>query len=879
MLWKRAGRSAATLAATEWGGRRLELTRGRRLGAGSVWRVGVWVLVILAAVLVAAGCSSSGRASGTAVARTLPAPAPPTSPTTPPQPNMPPLGRNSARSDGGVAIDLTVGYRSGQNPPGAYIPVVVEVENPGADLEAEVRVGPAEFHDMRAQYVRPVLVPRGGKKAVRMYVPPMGSIMRAELVRDDELLVATDAMVQFGPVMYAGVLSGAPETLRHLDGLEVTGAAIHPKFARGGPGGPQQKLAVIRLQPEDLPDAAEALGGFSLLVFNDVSTSAMSPGQWEAIDGWVRAGGTLVFGGGPNWRKTLGSAPARLLPLQVRETSQLRTANALGQFAGVDAPSGGYVVSDGTLREGSEAVVREGGVALLARTRLGQGTIYQFALDLGLDPVATWVGNAPLWQKLLQGSANRQAQAMYEGPFGAGLSNRLGYTVRQFPSLEAPPVRTVLWLVLGYTLVIGPLLYLLLKRLDRRDWAWAIVPSIALLLGGAAFGFGFVAKGRHTLSNTIALLQLDPQGGGRLHAAVAVYAPARERLTLEIPGRGLVGGLPGTGGMPIATTDPYAVRIRDGQQSTRVELTDAFAWTLRGFTATRPLPSAGQLRAELRAADAGLTGEVRNETRYHLFDVHVVAGQEVVKVGELAPGAAAEVTLPLGAAPPLPGSQGFQPPAYRVYPPPQGHQGPPQWTPELRENERRRNLLEIAVTPNGGPFWNFRPMVFGFTADPVADLGVTSRPGLDHRLTLLSQPVEVRFDGDSVAIPPGLAEGRVIEQDIRRGGGNGFNQFFLEEGQVAFEIPLGLPGKWRYDEVSVWFPTGAQHITQTQVELFDWNRQAWVPASWDKPGKVLVPDPASTISANGDLRVRIRNDRNHVDFSTPTVTLRARRAG
>lgn len=846
----------------------------------------VWVRAsaLLGVAALLAGCSVLG--GGRAVSRQVSsgvvvggARAVSTAPGVPPgQPSMPPVGETSARSADGVVLNVKAGYQSGQSPPGAYVPVLVEVENPGADLEAEVRVGPGEFTDVRAQYARPALVPRGGKKAVRMYLPPMGQIVHVELVRGDEALVAADVMVQYAPVAFAAVLSDAPETLRHLEGLELNAGSspLAVKMFGRGPGGPRQRLTVVRMRPDELPDAAEALSGLTAMVFNDVSTSAMSPAQWQAVEGWVRTGGTLVFGGGPNWRKTLAAAPESLLPLQVRETVQLKTAKALGEYAGVEVPAAGFVAADGAPRPGAEVVVREAGVPLLTTARLGQGRVYQFGIDLGLDPVATWRGNPALWQKLLQSASAGSNPMMFEGP---GTVNRLGYTVRQFPSLEAPPVGTIFWLVLGYVLLVGPLNYLLLKRLDRRDWAWVIVPSIALLLGGSAFVFGFLAKGRHTLSNTVALMQLDGDGQGKLSAAVAVFAPSRERLTLQVPGRGMVGGLPGGGGPVSPLTDPYAVRIREGQQATQVELTDAFAWTLRGFTVNRPAPNAGRLRAELRAADGGLEGEIRNETPYRLFDVHVVAGQDVVKVGELAPGASAPVNLAFGGAPVMPGMPNFQPPAYRIYPPPQGPYGPRQWGQEERERQRLRNLLEIALMPNGGPAYNVRPTAIAFTSDPVADLGVETRPGLDHRLTLITQPAEVRLDGPAVTLPPGFVEGRLIEQDVKRGGGNGINHFFIEEGQLTFEIPLGLPGAWRYENLAVWFPTGAQHITQAQVEVYDWRKQAWTPAGWDKPGKVVVSDPGAAVSGKGEVRVRIRNDRGGIDFTTPTVELQARRLG
>ncbi len=56
--------------------------------------------------------------------------------------------------------------------------------------------------------------------------------------------------------------------------------------------------------------------------------------------------------------------------------------------------------------------------------------------------------------------------------------------VANLPSLALPPIGGLLVLLFGYIVLVGPVNYLVLRRLDRREWAWVTVPALIARVHG-----------------------------------------------------------------------------------------------------------------------------------------------------------------------------------------------------------------------------------------------------------------------------------------------------------------------------------------------------------------------------------------------------------
>ncbi len=76
---------------------------------------------------------------------------------------------------------------------------------------------------------------------------------------------------------------------------------------------------------------------------------------------------------------------------------------------------------------------------------------------------------------------------------GQSTMDRLAYELNDvneiFPSFEVS-VSYMLIVIILYILIIGPILYFILKKIDKREQAWWIIPIMSVALSIVLFIFG-----------------------------------------------------------------------------------------------------------------------------------------------------------------------------------------------------------------------------------------------------------------------------------------------------------------------------------------------------------------------------------------------------
>ena len=188
--------------------------------------------------------------------------------------------------------------------------------------------------------------------------------------------------------------------------------------------------------------------------------------------------------------------------------------------------------------------------------------------------------------------------------------------------------------VIGYAVLVGPINFLLLRKLGRREMAWVTVPALSLL---AVAGFWFA--GRERLQNTLvnhATVVLAEDGNTEARTAVAVAAGVGGDKTVKVPSDWLsyAGSLSPEimGGMPIAS----AVASTAGNGEFRFSLEQLGAAGVQGWwnpgASTSPDVTAAMENQELVV-------EVSNDTGLEYWAWGVVArGRAQVAPEGLAPG-------------------------------------------------------------------------------------------------------------------------------------------------------------------------------------------------------------------------------------------------
>jgi len=228
-------------------------------------------------------------------------------------------------------------------------------------------------------------------------------------------------------------------------------------------------------------------------------------------------------------------------------------------------------------------------------------------------------------------------------------------SVYQLPSLALPPTSGLLILIGAYIVIIGPINYLILKRLDRRELAWITMPLLVLGFTAASFGYGFVLRGTDVLVNEVAIVRGAPDATeATAQVYFGVFSPTRATYQVSVP-QGALLAAPINGdpfGQGSATLD--IVQGTGAERPSMVRNLSVGTSSLRIVRAELPV-EAPRMRATLTLGDNTLRGTFENASDEKLENVAVVLGNAVATLGDVEPHQTVNVSLqvrdnPFGAA-------------------------------------------------------------------------------------------------------------------------------------------------------------------------------------------------------------------------------------
>ncbi len=528
-------------------------------------------------------------------------------------------GGGSAQAQTPFTVDVRAGYE-GAYRVGEWFPIVVEVGNDGPDLNGTLEwIFPAQPGEQTFRQV--VELPHGSRKRVTLDVFASGFARNGQmrLLAGATVLASQDVRLDAidEGVFLIGVASSDPALLNNLGALQIAGYS---------------SAQVRHLRADDLPDHVMELRGVDALFVHDVDSAALRPAQREALARWAGLGGQLVVSGGAAGPQAAAGL-VDLLPVRVGGAVALGDITPLAQLAGVGAPppTSSAALIQVQPRPEAERLPRDAG--LLFRWRYGAGLVSFSTFDVA--SLRGWTGEAALWSKVLTrvvtltpGASARLSQL-----------NLLERGVLKLPSLSLPSTTTLLLFLMGYVLVIGPLNYIVLRRLRRLEWAWLTVPAIVLLFAGGLYVVGLGLRGAQAQLNQAAVVQsAEGQSRGFATAFVGLFSPRRATYTAGFPADTFVAGeqsrsLLGSQSAPV-------VADISGARSIDV-LADVGSVTTFVAEATVDVPVSVQ--SNVISDSVGLRGEVRNTGTSALEDALLVRGDTFVRLGTLAPGASQRV--------------------------------------------------------------------------------------------------------------------------------------------------------------------------------------------------------------------------------------------
>lgn len=561
---------------------------------------------------------------------------PSVTPTPTPMPTAAPVVNNS------FTIEAELGY-DGLLILNKWSPLFVTVTNHGADFDGTLGVNVFYSLTEYDRYESPLTLAEGATKRVLLPVQPQNrqDMYAFELVKDGEIIAEQRVPTtrHAAPeTMAIGLLSQEPQALTYLN---------HRANALDTLRG--EVWLTIPLTPDTFPTTGNLMDAFAILVVDDIDVRTLSQEQQDALKAWLLKGGFVFVSG--------GAQAATSYPFFTEWTGLTATGLAEGEDFTQQllnyATMKGTPVDEAVWRnelpaKGALITTADGEHGLLTRSRAGTGSIYTAAFDMGGKPLAGWASMGGFWPRMLRQSApseyanllNRVESSRYGGDNEAYNAQNLITTLRIDNPESGIPVLLILAV---YLVVVGIGGYLLLKRLDKREWLWVATPVAAVVFALLLFVLSRGSTMNEPVTLTASRVLVDGDSA-RANTYIGVATSEGGELTIETDQPQLP---------TVLRTDSYwyddqsvdrlyrpvTMRQRYHFDSyPRVGFMASEAWDAKMLMLSGLQQEIGTLSVRVWMEEDGMHGEAVNNTEYHLKDCIAVTSMGYSSIGDMLPG-------------------------------------------------------------------------------------------------------------------------------------------------------------------------------------------------------------------------------------------------
>lgn len=714
------------------------------------------------------------------------------------------------------------------------------------DISGDVVVQIQNYNGFGYQtsYVQQVDLPKDTPKEVVIGIP--GAVLNKDnnqilfyegsYTKGKQIPFATGKnYVQASPYQGAliAVLSDDPDTMNFMNVLNGKGNSVN----------------VFPLKNASVPSDGMLLNGLDVIVINNFASDTLSEPQRMAITDWVNSGGTLILAGGAGYTKT--AAPfADITPVVANGTTTVNSLAELEKLGGKPLKlDGAFTISTAKAVEGAQIGIEADGQPLFASKAYGQGSVQYAAYDLAMEPVSSWAGHPDAWASILRN--NLPMMGAQNGMYSNSLMDSLNYVLEYFPSLKMPSFTLLLWMLIIYAIVVAPLLYYILKKADKREWAWFLIPIIAVIASGSVYVVGSSDKTRE-LAHTINLIELNGQGDAVKSTASAFFTPRSGNYALEFPENTYLRTGQSQNRFGGMGENKNFVRVE--QESTTLELRDMSQWSLaKVWVDNQGTEEMGRLGMDLKLDPKGeLNGKVTNDTINDLTEVVLVVGGKAYKLGDIKKGDAAAVPQDPKQIIKFTGGDL----SGMLYP---YSQNDPK--------QRERDILSQYGYSNR--MVNRDAYILGWSKDHLTNYTLKGAEVDSDQLNFWIQPVEMDWGlNGEINIPYGFMSPEISQVNAPMFGvyPHGVE---MGQGSLIAEFPLISEGNVKYSELSM---KGTKFNNNVTMEIWNSKKSEWEPVTNTNNVFTITKNPEQYIVGN---RIRFMiTAKDQTNFMMPELSVK-----
>ena len=458
------------------------------------------------------------------------------------------------------------------------------------------------------------------------------------LLDETEYLIEEEVRNSREAFLYAGIISDVPEQMELFQGLTVNGVY-------------EAKVKTIPLSLERLPEQAEELKMLDAIFVEQYNTLGLSKEQRSAILEWVKDGGRLIVGTGAYGRETT----AFLKSFLTEENVLIQSWTGFGYLSEADftyleigRETKLYVTK---LQEGV-VLKEELGTPMLQMQNYGAGRMilcsfslaefggfleqYQNEYQLGLPTLEEWLS------EILDKDYIDQQVVL--GGYSADRYWDIYNTVTGTATDKIPKIGNYAVLLFVYLLLVGPLSFLILKKVRKQALLQGVMVAIALVFSFLVFFMGRDTRYDKPFIVYSRIVEND-DGQEEQTTILNVRAPFIQQYQLVMEGSSQVEIIhEGRIFSDAEASEGDQVKIRQDEEKTEISFLDIAAFSPRLFLAECKEQKEAGLSCQVGYYEGAFSGTVTNQSDTGMENMAVLFGSHYVLLGKLDPGETVELS-------------------------------------------------------------------------------------------------------------------------------------------------------------------------------------------------------------------------------------------
>lgn len=658
-----------------------------------------------------------------------------------------------------------------------YMPVTVQINSLEKDFngEVEVRVTSDSSGGYNA-YSKEVSASKGESISVTIPVKFLDGNSNGAvcIIENEKVLYEKKLLISSGRInegnAFTGLLTDDPTALGYLGNITY----FDSNYSNTG------KMNCVNLTEGMLDENGLNIDGLDVIIINNYNMANLNDKQYSALNNWVNAGGTLLIGAGANESKTINNINKSFLNISSNGTSQQNVKTA--------SESLNLILSQ-IILENSTVTVNSDENKLVYSLDRGAGKILITAFDLGLEPFISSDDAAVMLQDMLIETFDKIYEENYQGGYSSAtyeISNILG----SIP-VENTVSTLTLAIVLGvYAILVGIVIYLILKKMKKRDLTWVLIPATAIVFTVIIYLLGSKMKIKDVIVNSANIISVDEEGRGQINSDIGIASKNKENIKIEKE-EDLKMQYMSDDYYYYGDTDYNAKTLR--VKTTYTNYNSYFTVSNNDVASVNKFEVSGKeivmpkLENTLKIKNGNLEGTIKNNLDADIKKLVIVSGKTVWDLGEVAKGEETSITdlVSKGSF----GIQGYASSLNDEYYQSRWDDEIDPKDPKFKNIQRYASLLTLLGDTG---YLGTTTKIIAITDLPVDySLNLESKSISNYNLTAVIQEANIDFKDESgnISYPEGYFNYTVSEID-NRVDYDYYNGYIYGEGEIVLDYKI-----------------------------------------------------------------------------------------